>query len=474
MTDKRVFFETYGCQMNKLDSEMILGDLMRDGYAETTREDDADVILINTCSVREHAEDKVFSRVGELRALKRRNPAVVIGIVGCMAQKEGDTLIKRMPHVDLVCGTHQYPQVARYVRQIQEGGLPIVSIDEADGEDLDWKRNPHARSTPFSAYVLAMKGCDCRCTFCVVPYTRGTELSRPIEDVVAEVRRLTEDGVVEVTLIGQNITSYGKNLSPSAPQFPLVDARPERKPERWEVSLARLLRGVAALPAIRRVRFLTGHPSFVDGELFETLREVPKICPYLHVPAQSGSDRILKRMKRGYTRGEYLDMVARGREAIPDLAFTSDFIVGFPGETDEDFQASIDLMERVRFQGSFVFKYSPRPHTPAFKLPDDVPGTVKKERNQVLLKLQERHSAEHAAAWVGREVEVLFEGPSKTNPHRQAGRTRWNQITVVEDPRSLAGRFARVRVTRATALTLFGELVDQPVAAPSPEPSHAR
>jgi tRNA-2-methylthio-N6-dimethylallyladenosine synthase len=280
--------------------------------------------------------------------------------------------------------------------------------------------------------------------------------------------------VVEVTLIGQNITSYGKNLSPSAPQFPLIEARPERRPERWETNLAGLLRAVAAVPGIRRVRFLTGHPAFVDDGLFAALRECPTICPWLHVPAQSGSDRILKRMKRGYTRSEYLELVARGRERVPGLAFTSDFIVGFPGETEEDFQATVDLMERVRFQGSFVFKYSPRPDTPAVRLADDVPGRIKRERNQVLLRLQERHSAEAAARWVGREVEVLFEGPSKTNPRRQAGRTRWNQIAVVEESRDLAGRFALVRVTRATALTLFGELVGEPGPTPRAEAAHAR
>ncbi len=474
MSDKRVLFETYGCQMNKLDSELILGDLMREGYRATEIEEEADLILINTCSVREHAEDRVFSRLGYLRRLKKTNPGVVIGVIGCMAQKEGEEIRRRMPHIDLVCGTHQYPQVPRMVRSIEEGGLPVVAVDVVDGEDLDWKRNPGARPTPYHAFVLAMKGCDCRCTFCVVPNTRGTELSRPVADVVEEVERLAGDGVVEITLLGQNITSYGKNLSPSAPQHPLLDARPERRPSGWEVNLAGLLRAVHEVAGLHRIRFITGHPSFVDREFFETLRDCPKICPYLHVPAQSGSDAVLRRMKRGYRRAEYLEMVGMGREIVPEVQFASDFIVGFPGETDADFRSTMDLMEQVRFHTSFVFKYSPRPNTPAVRLPDDVPGAVKRERNQVLLGLQERHGRELAQGWVGREVEVLFEGPSKTHPERQAGRTPGNHIVVIDDSRDLTGRFARVCIERATALTLFGRRVTEPAVAGVGEAVHAR
>ncbi|MBI5368000.1 MAG: tRNA (N6-isopentenyl adenosine(37)-C2)-methylthiotransferase MiaB [Planctomycetes bacterium] len=460
---RSLYFETFGCQMNKLDSELVLGELLRAGYALTDDRAVADVILYNTCSVRGAAEERVYSHLGELKHAKRARPDLVIGVLGCMAQREGEKIRRRAPHVDLVCGTHQYREMPALLRDVVERGGPVVAVDARPDVD-EFERGALPLANPHSAFVLAMKGCDCRCTFCVVPLTRGTELSRPIAAIVEEVAGLAARGVIEVTLLGQNVTSYGKNLSPSAPQFPLVESRPERSPEEWEVNLAGLLRAVAAVPGIRRVRFLTGHPAFATRSLFAALRDEPKICPYFHAPAQSGSDRILRRMKRGYTRAEYLARVAESRALCPRIEWVSDFIVGFPGETDADFRASLELVEAVGFVTAYMFTYSPRPGTPADKLADDVPQAVKDERLQILLDAQKKVGARRNAALVGRAVEVLVEGPSRTNPERWTGRIPDNRIVVFDAGDARPGELRQVRVEHATPITLFGRLAAEAVA----------
>ncbi|MBI3272786.1 MAG: tRNA (N6-isopentenyl adenosine(37)-C2)-methylthiotransferase MiaB [Planctomycetes bacterium] len=463
--DKRLYFETFGCQMNRLDSELVLGELVRDGYVLTDDKEGADVILYNTCSVRGKAEEKVYSHLGDLRRAKRERPELVIGVLGCMAQREGAALRDRAPHVDLVCGTHQYREMPALLRSVVERGMPVVAVDERPDVDA-FDRGQGPLENPYQAFVLAMKGCDCRCTFCVVPLTRGTELSRPIDSIVEEVRTLVGRGVVEVTLLGQNVTSYGKNLSPSAPQFPLHDSRPERSPAEWEVNLAGLLRAVAGVEGLRRLRFLTGHPAFAHRELFEVIRDEPKICPYFHAPAQSGSDRILRRMKRGYTRSEYLERVAQSREVCPRLEWVSDFIVGFPGETDADFESTVELVDQVGFLVAYIFKYSPRPGTPGARLADDVPEEVKQERNQLLLRHQERVNARKNAATIGSDVEVLVEGPSRMNAARWTGRAPDNRIVVFDRADARPGELRPVRVHHATPLTLIGDLVDATAPAP--------
>ncbi|MBI3099126.1 MAG: tRNA (N6-isopentenyl adenosine(37)-C2)-methylthiotransferase MiaB [Planctomycetes bacterium] len=469
----RVYIETFGCQMNVLETELVLGDLRRRGFEVSPSEQAADVILFNTCSIRENAENRVYGTLGQLKGRAERDPNLVIGVFGCMAQKEGRDLVRRMPHIDLVCGTHRYGLLGDLIRDTRATRKPRVAVEEAEDVDLDdAPRFNELRPVPFVAFVQAMRGCDCRCTFCVVPYTKGTERSRPIPEVVEEVRRLVDQGVVEVTLLGQNITSYGKNLSPSAPSQPLWDSRPEASPEEWEVNLADLLAAVDAVPGLRRTRFLTGHPAFVTDRLLRVMAEGRTICPFLHMPAQSGSNRILKRMKRGYTKEEYLEQVAKARELIPDLALAGDFIVGFPGETEADLSETLDLLERTRHSMAFLFKYSQRPKTPAERLPDDVPDEEKKRRHAVLSEAQHRITLADHRSWIGRTTEVLVEGPSPKNAARLFGRTRGGLQVVFEGPDSFRGRFIEVAIAGATNLTLYGERVGAG-CLPGPVPTPA-
>lgn len=471
----RVHIETFGCQMNVLETELILGDLRRRGFEVAPDEQAADVILFNTCSIRGNAENRVMGALGHLKVRAGQDPNLVIGVFGCMAQKEGATLVRRMPHIDLVCGTHRYGLLGDLVQETRATRRPRVAVEETADVDLDdAPRFNELRPVPFVAFVQAVRGCDCRCTFCVVPHTRGVERSRPIPEIVEEVRRLVDQGVVEVTLLGQNITSYGKNLSPSAPSQPLWDSRPEASPAEWEVNLADLLAAVDAVPGLRRTRFLTGHPAFVTDELLRVVAESRTICPFLHIPAQSGSNRVLKRMKRGYTREEYLERVAKAREMIPDLALAGDLIVGFPGETEEDFAETVDLLEKSRHSMAFLFKYSRRTKTPAERLPDDVPEAEKKRRLAILFEAQHRITLADHRSWIGRSVEVLVEGPSPKNAARLFGRTRGGLQVVFEGPETLRGQFIEIGITGATNLTLYGELADAaggptaPVAAVPP------
>ena len=445
-----VWMETFGCQMNVLDSELVLGRLLREGFVVAPDRAGADVILFNTCSVRDHAEQRLSSRVGALRALKRRRPDLVIGILGCQAQREGKALLERLPHVDLVVGTQQYPRLPELLREARAGRRALVAT-ALPGAQLDPEHTPLGRVRPFQAYVKVAEGCNCGCTFCVVPGTRGEESSRPPETVVEEARRLAGEGVVEITLLGQNVTSYGNDLRPRVP-------------------LAELLRRVHdGVPGLLRLRFVTGHPAFVTPALLEAVRDLPRVCPYLHLPAQSGSDRILKAMRRGYTAGRYRELCAEARARIPGAEVASDFIAGFPGETEEDHAATAQLMRDVQFGTSYVFKYSTRPGTAAARLPDDVPDDVKRRRHAELLALQGRVQLAANQALVGSTVEILVEGraarPLKTAGRAAGddvptwtGRTRTNRIAVWRAGRDLSGRLASVHVTDATSLTLLGEL----------------
>ncbi len=439
---RKVYLEAFGCQMNVLDGELVLSELARNGYAITGDAREADLVVLNTCSVRKHAELRVLSRLGQMKERKAREPGFRIAVMGCMAQRQGEDLIRAAPQVDVVCGSQQFLRMFDLLEEAERTGRPVISLsqDGVSGES----RNLSVRPRRYQAFVAVMRGCHHRCSYCIVPQVRGgKEESRPIGQIVEEVKRLAEEGVAEVTLLGQNINSYGKSL-PGRPKLPA------------------LLEAVHEVSGISRIRFVTSNPMDLETDLFRAMGELPKVMEYLHFPAQSGSDRILKRMFRGYTKARYLALAKKGRELVPGLVLASDFIVGFPGETEEDFAETMDLMERVRFEQSFVFKYSVRPGTRSADVEDDVPMAVKRSRNQRLLKIQERHSLMANQMRIGRRFEVLVEGPSPKNPARLAGRTRGNRIVVFPGDPALAGRTVDVRVHRVTSLTLIGEMASAP------------
>src|SRR3954462_2675005 len=462
----KLYIETVGCQMNELDSELVVASLRKDGYELTNNPHDADTILFNTCSVRQHAEDKIYSALGRLKNAKREHPNTVIGVLGCMAQNHQGIIFKRAPYVDLVVGPGQLHQVPVLVREIRNGGgqRMEVSLGRKDGtrsqiershESFDPLRDPAMRPTPWQAYVRIMIGCDKFCTYCIVPSVRGPEQSRPPAAILAESRQLASEGCKEITLLGQTVNSYKY-----------------REGERtWRLS--NLLEALHEIEGIERIKFVTNYPKDMTNDLLAAVRDLPKVSKYLHVPVQSGSNAVLQRMKRGYTVEEYREMLARTREWIPGVAVTSDFIVGFCGETDAEFQLTMDLVRESRFKNSFIFKYSERPGTKgAILYADDVPDEVKRRRNNELLALQNQISEEDNHAFLGREVEILVEGPSKaaekqhdaeegnaSGPLQLTGRTHCDRIVVFDgNPRQI-GRNLAVTIYDANAHTLFGEVV---------------
>jgi tRNA-2-methylthio-N6-dimethylallyladenosine synthase len=441
---RKVYIKTYGCQMNKLDSELSVGSLVREGYTFTEDEKDADVILLNTCSVRHKAEHKVYSQLGSLRDQKEKNPGLILGVLGCMAQNEGEKIFKRMPHVNLICGTRMFSKLPELLEKINGTNKRILAIDE-DGE-VNFDRLVTQRQDRHKAFVSVMRGCDNYCSYCIVPYVRGREFSRPVEDIINEVKGLADDGCKEVMLLGQNVNSYGKGLGENT-------------------TLATLFRKLDPIGGIERIRFVTSHPKDMTRDILEAVGELPKVCEDLHMPAQSGSDRILGKMKRQYTSEYYRGLVEMARSLVPNITIASDFIVGFPGETEDDFEDTVSLVRDVRYQNCFIFKYSPRTGTAATELKDDIPEKTKKKRNQILLGLQNEISAERNKEMIGRSVEVLVEGTSKTDESRLTGRTRQNQIVVFGLPEghsqaggssSLLGKLANVDIVDSTDLTLFG------------------
>ncbi|NBO91843.1 MAG: tRNA (N6-isopentenyl adenosine(37)-C2)-methylthiotransferase MiaB [Planctomycetia bacterium] len=462
MSKQKLYIETVGCQMNVLDSELVVGSLRRHGYELARTPTDADVIFFNTCSVRQHAEDKIYSALGRLRGHMERHPDKVLGVLGCMAQKDQELILRRAPHVDIVCGTGQLAQLPQLIEQARATREPQLALSlarneasrgevTASFESYDPMRDPSMRPTPYQAYVRVQIGCDKFCTYCVVPSTRGPEQGRHPAHIAAEVKQLADEGAVEVTLLGQTVNSYRHDHG---------DGRQER--------LADLLTRIHDTPGLARIKFITNFPKDMSDDLLDAVRTLPKVMPYLHVPAQSGCDDILKRMKRLYTAGFYREMLARCREKLPGVAISSDFIVGFCGETDESFQKTCDLVREARFKNSFIFKYSARSGTKADDLyPDDVPEDVKKQRNNELLAIQSEVSLEDQQALVGRTVEVLVEGPSKTavktgtngGPTQLTGRTRTDHIVVFDGHPRLAGRLIDVSISEASAFTLFGDLV---------------
>jgi tRNA-2-methylthio-N6-dimethylallyladenosine synthase len=463
---------TFGCQMNKYDSEMVAG-LLQNGKVEFVEDlDSANALIINTCSVRGHAEDRVYNRLHLLKARKRRDPSFVLAVMGCMAQKEGEQIARKFPWVDLVVGTRMLDQFPSLLARVREGEpTPLLAIDHKPmvsfGETVARRENKSL------AYLAVMRGCNKRCTYCVVPFTRGPEISRPIAEIVTEARRLVDDGVIEIMLLGQTIDTYGRDLAGTEAGTTLLagteagttllagaEAGATLSAGRDAgTTLSGLLRALCQIDGLRRIRFITSHPRECRPELFATMAELSeKVMPFVHMPPQSGSDRMLKRMARGYTRQRYVDVISAAREACPQVEFCGDWIVGFSGETEEDFAQSLSLLEQVRFQHSFVFKYSVREGTPAQKLPDDVPEEVKKQRHAILAEAQERISLEKNQARVGQIEDVLVECVSKSNAARLTGRTSTYRLIHFPGDAELIGKIVRVKVVSATALALTGEL----------------
>lgn len=458
---RKLYIETVGCQMNVLDSELVVGSLRRQGYELTDDPYQADVIFYNTCSVRQHAEDKIYSALGRLRGHMHEHPEKVLGVLGCMAQKDQELILKRAPHVDIVCGTGQLARLPELIEEARSSGKAqlALSLDRKEGsrheveasfESFDPMRDPSMRPTPFQAYVRIMIGCDKFCTYCIVPSTRGPEQSRPPQHIAAEVKQLAAEGCKEITLLGQTVNSY---------KYAQGDGRVER--------LSDLLARIHDTAGIERIKFITNYPRDMGNDLLDAVRELPKVSPYLHVPAQSGCDEVLKRMKRNYTIEQYREMLHRIRERIPGVAVSSDFIVGFCGETEESFQKSCDLVREARFKNSFIFKYSPRPGTKADDLyPDDIDEETKRRRNNELLAIQNAICQEDQRQRIGQTYPVLVEGFSERalrqggdGPKQLTGRTPTDHIVVFEGNPRLIGQMVDLHIVDASAFTLFGEIV---------------
>ena len=434
----RIYIETYGCQMNVADSELVLGVLEREGYVAVDDPAAADVVLVNTCAVRDHAEQKVLSRVGELKRCKR--PGGVLGVVGCMAQRLGPKLLERIPQVDLVVGPDGYRGLPELIARVRAGGGERA----ADVEFRGWEHYedvPPAREAGASAFVTVQRGCDYRCTFCIVPMTRGPERSRKLADVVREVERLAGAGTTEVTLLGQTVNSYDDGTH----------------------DFADLLRAVGAVPGIRRLRFTSPYPTDFGGHVVAAMAATPAVCEHVHLPVQSGSSRVLRRMLRRYDRDRYLAVVAALRDAMPGIALTTDIIVGFPGESEEDFRETLSLVEAVAFDDAFTFRYSPREGTPATRLKDVVPDPVAGERLERLVAAVRGIARRKNVALVGSTHEVLVEGWAKRGDLLQ-GRTRANKVALFPGPDQWIGSYRMVRFTGTTGSTFAARTVGQELA----------
>jgi tRNA-2-methylthio-N6-dimethylallyladenosine synthase len=446
---KKVFIRTFGCQMNEYDSDKMADVLAAaDGYEKTADPAEADLILFNTCSVREKAQEKVFADLGRVKPLKHARPGVLIGVGGCVASQEGEEIVRRAPFVDIVFGPQTLHRLPELLAQRRASGLPQVDISFPEIEKFD--HLPPARVEGSSAFVSIMEGCSKYCSFCVVPYTRGEEVSRPLEDVLAEVRHLAGAGVKEVTLLGQNVNAF-------------VGAMTDGQ----TADFALLLGQVAKIDGIERIRYTTSHPLEFSQRLIDAYARLPKLVSQVHLPVQSGSDRVLAAMKRNYTAMEYRSIVRRLRVARPDISISSDFIIGFPGETDADFEQTMKLIEDVRFDGSFSFIYSPRPGTPAASLPDATPQEAKLARLQRLQKRIQELSEEYSQAMVGSTQRVLVEGRARKDESELAGRTENNRVVNFPGHARLIGHYVDLAITRAYPHSLRGQVVTttEPVIA---------
>ncbi len=466
MTTKKLYIETVGCQMNVLDSEMVVASLRKRGYELTDSTRDADTILFNTCSVRQHAEDKIYSALGRVRSEKKRDPSKIIGVMGCMAQKDQHQIFKKAPYVDLIVGPGQLQQVPDLIEKaaVEGGQHSALSLERTAGsvnkikrshETFDPLRDPTMRPTPFQAYLRIQIGCDKFCTYCIVPMTRGPEQGRVPGQIYDEAKILADQGCKEITLLGQTVNSYKH-----------VDGD-------QTTDMTSLLELLHDIDGIERIKFVTNYPKDMTTRLLKAIHTLPKVSPYLHVPAQSGSNDVLKRMKRGYTIEDYRDMMSRINEHLPEAAVSSDFIVGFCGETEEEFQATVELVKECRFKNSFIFKYSERPGTRAAgNLVDDISDEVKKRRNNELLAVQTQISEEDNQPFIGQTVQVLVEGPSKKNDRIEksasglmqlTGRTHDDRIVVFEGNQRLIGEIIPIGIYECTAFTLIGTVITEEV-----------
>jgi tRNA-2-methylthio-N6-dimethylallyladenosine synthase len=441
-----VYIKTYGCQMNERDSEAVGAQLVAKGYTLAPSEAVADVVLLNTCSVRDAAEQKAVGKMKTIAAdVRRHRPHVILGFLGCMAQSRGRQLIDQLPDVDLVVGTQKFHRAAEYLDEIVAGRREkIVDIETEAGSEGAIREHLLAGrgAAAVTAFVSIMQGCNQHCTFCIVPYTRGEERSRAIADIVAECRQLAQGGVKEITLLGQIVTSYGRRQIP---------------PREGKSGFVQLLEAVQEIDGLERLRFTSPHPKGYGDDLVEAYARLPKLCESAHLPVQSGSDRVLKAMHRGYTRARYLGIIEKLRQARPAIGVTTDFIVGFPGETEEDFEETLSLARQAQFDNAYLFKYSPRKDTPAAVMPGQVPAEVKEQRHARLL--EEINAIGHLryGARVGQTLQILVEGPSKNNPARLTGRTRCNKIVVFEGSERHRGQLIDLKITRAGSFTLYGD-----------------
>ncbi|WP_457940961.1 tRNA (N6-isopentenyl adenosine(37)-C2)-methylthiotransferase MiaB [Mesorhizobium sp. 10J20-29] len=442
---KKVFVKTYGCQMNVYDSQRMTDALAADGYVGTEAIEEADLVLLNTCHIREKAAEKVYSELGRIRGLKaeraRNGLETIVGVAGCVAQAEGQEIMRREGAVDLVIGPQTYHKLPEALRRVR-GGAKVVETDyaiEDKFEHLPQPRRAQIAGRGVTAFLTVQEGCDKFCTFCVVPYTRGSEVSRPVAQIVAEARRLAENGVREITLLGQNVNAW-HGLGPDGAEW----------------GLGRLLFALAEIPGLARLRYTTSHPRDMDDELIAAHRDLPALMPYLHLPVQSGSDRILKAMNRRHTAEDYLRLIERIRAARPDIAMSGDFIVGFPGESESDFEATMELVRKVRYAQAYSFKYSPRPGTPGAEMDDHVAESVKDERLQRLQTLLFEQQREFLSGLVGSGMDVLIEKPGR-KPGQRVGRSPWLHPVIVDETAGEIGDIVSVRIINAGQGSLFAD-----------------
>jgi tRNA-2-methylthio-N6-dimethylallyladenosine synthase len=451
----KVYFKTYGCQMNERDTEQVARMFTEGGYTLTTDESEADAILVNTCSVRDQAEQKALGKMNKMGKIRRTKPHVVYGFMGCMAQSRGEELFKSIPHLDVVVGTQKYHKVFSYVDEILKRrtearmdqpelslrGTNVCDVEEEDGSQ-NTIRDHITKERQVSAFVSIMQGCNMRCSFCIVPDTRGKERSRPISHIVDEVKSLVDRGVKEVNLLGQIVNLYGRT------EFPIVGGKSP---------FVQLLEAVHEIDGLERMRFVSPHPIGFRDDLIQAFADLPKLCSHIHFPMQSGSDRILKLMRRPYRHEKFVEICEKMKAVRPNLAITTDIIVGFPGETEEDFQATLDTVKQVEFANAFIFRYSKRRNTPAAEMDGQIEETVKEERNQILLAAVNEICMRQHAAEVGKIVPILCEGPSRYNESRLSGRTSQNRIVVFEgDASHLSGQMLNMKIESSTGFTLYG------------------
>lgn len=434
---KSYYILTYGCQMNVRDSEVIRGLLEGCGYHSAPSPEDASLIVFNTCSVRHSAENKVFGKLGEIASLRRKDPSKLVAFGGCMAQLPEVRQILKKHQVDIVFGTLNIHELPGLIRRAEEGQRPVVQVWDKEGSIIE--PLPSRRSGGYSAFVNIMFGCNNFCSYCIVPYTRGRERSREAREIIKEIKELAQAGYKEVTLLGQNVNSYGRGLSE-------------------KIDFPDLLNMVAEVDGIERIRFTTSHPKDLSDKLIDTMADNPKVCEHIHVAMQAGSNRVLKMMNRGYTREHYLERTMALRERVPGVAISTDIIVGFPGESEQDFMDTLDMVQKVRFDSAFTFMFSPRSGTKAAEMEEQIPIEVKRSRLHQLTQLQYGIALEINRSLEGKYEEVLVEGPSKTDPSKLTSRSRTNRIIIFSGPDNIAGQIIRVKITEARTFSLFGEI----------------